>query len=928
MWYVPVAALGTAAPANIYIKNYTKQEYNAASQNWSCAQDGSGNMFFANNIGLLEFDGNSWMLYPAPQGSNIRAVAVDNQNRVYTAGYRELGFWERNKYGRLEYHSFKKEVESEFADNEEFWTVLVTPQAVYFHSFTKIVIFEQQKLFVVKNQGFISSISNGGDGIYASVMNRGIFRIDGHTFTPYLVDEKMQNSQVQFVLPVSGGRKIIGTANNGVFVFNGKDLLVWQPGANNSFKKNIVNKGTVLRNGKVVIGTILDGVSIFSADGELEFKASKENGLQNNTVLGILVDADQNIWLTLDSGIDFLSLSPHGAYTIYEHNELGAVYSGAFYGNNFYLATNQGLYKSVGIHHEKPFLLVPGTQGHVWDCKLIDDRLFVSHNSGTFELSRDHLNKISSVSGGFSITQNPQEENSLVQSTYSNLVFFKKTAGHWTIDRVDYQFNELIRYLEIDHLGNYWASHMYRGVYQLRYNGKDSLVMKKYYGKETFGKDHNIHVFKMENRIVFATGEKLYTFDDLHDAIVDYSWVNGVLGNFAAATRIIPAGNHHYWLITKHECGLFQIENTTVKKIKEFPFSLFKNQLITGYENIIPYPGMPSKAILCLENGYALLTTDTTIENRSIAGKKPVLRHLSAGGRNDAPHDMAIDGSKLTLPFHRNNVELQFAFPYYGRESVVFQYFIENLDKEWSGFRDKPLFHINRIPAGKYKVNVKAVNSWGESSDQFTMLLEILPPWYLSVPAYVAYLVIIAGVLLLYRRRIVARTEQKESREKEERERELILLRNEKLQSELSYKVKELASSTMHIIKKNEFLIEIKEILSHQKATLGTRFPDKYYESLVTKIDENMSSQDNWKIFEASFEQAHEQFMKKLRANYPDLTPSDLRLCALLRMNLSSKEIAPLLGISVRGVENHRYRIRKRLNLENDQNLSDFVIGL
>ena len=89
-----------------------------------------------------------------------------------------------------------------------------------------------------------------------------------------------------------------------------------------------------------------------------------------------------------------------------------------------------------------------------------------------------------------------------------------------------------------------------------------------------------------------------------------------------------------------------------------------------------------------------------------------------------------------------------------------------------------------------------------------------------------------------------------------------------------------------------------------------------------------MASQDDWKVFQANFEGAHGQFMKILKDNYPDLTSSDLRLCAFLRMNLSSKEIAPLLGISVRGVENHRYRLRKKLNLDGDSNLTEFIIRL
>jgi len=153
-------------------------------------------------------------------------------------------------------------------------------------------------------------------------------------------------------------------------------------------------------------------------------------------------------------------------------------------------------------------------------------------------------------------------------------------------------------------------------------------------------------------------------------------------------------------------------------------------------------------------------------------------------------------------------------------------------------------------------------------------------------------------------------------------------LRNEKLQDEISYKSQELANSTMLIIKKNEFLLDLKRVLKTQKNQLESRFPDKYYFDLVKKIDDNIASRDDWKTFETNFERAHEEFIKKLKAGYPKLTPGDLRLCAYLRMNLSSKEIAPLLGISVRGLENHRYRLRKKMGLDIDVNLSEFMMDI
>jgi len=913
------------ATPGFYLKNYTKQEYQAASQNWSVAQDASGYLYFANNIGLLEFDGITWTLYPAPEGAITRAVAIDKQNRIFTAGYRELGYWERNAMGQLEYHSLKKEVEENFTTNEEFWNVIISENRVYFQSFSKIYVYDYQKFEIVRPEGFINSISDGGDRIFVNIMNQGIFQISGTKYSPYLIDKSFNQAEIRFILKLSTSKILIGTANNGILFYDGQKLSPWQASQTDYFRKNIINRGCLSADGKIIIGTILDGISVFDQAGNLLYRFNKENGMQNNTVLGILADVNQNIWIALDKGIDYISFTPDPSYTIIERKELGAVYTAAVYRDKIYLGTNQGLYSRPFPSSEESFRLIPGTQGQIWDCKVIDDRLFVNHNKGTFEISGDQV-RFTSGSGGLSIIENPLKPNSLVQSTYSNLVFYAKENSNWEIDHIAYKFNDLTRYLEIDHLGNYWAGHMYRGIFRLKFDNHDSLVYNRYYGSSVFGQDHNIHVFKVENRIIFTTGEKLYTYDDLNDTIVDYTTMNKKLGDYQKATRIIAAPEHRYWLITDQSCGLFSIQNSEVRKIKEYPTGIFNNQLIIGYENIVPVSA--DKAILCLENGYAILNADTISPTSLISGEKPELRRITISGTNEQVSNLPLNSHDLTLHYNRNNLQLRFSFPFFSRDNIKYQSYIEGLDQHWSEPIEKPIFSFKRVPFGHYKIRIKAINNWGESSLENTLNLIILPPWYRSTTAYIAYILVILGGLLAFRQRIVARTRAKESREREERERELIQLRNEKLQAELSFKSSELASSTMSIIKKNEFLMDLKEILRNHKEQLGTRYPDKYYDTLVGKIDDNMSSQDDWSVFEANFERAHEQFMKTLKDNYEDLTPSDLRLCAFLRMNLASKEIAPLMGISVRGVENHRYRLRKKLNLDGESNLTEFIIRL
>ena len=95
----------------------------------------------------------------------------------------------------------------------------------------------------------------------------------------------------------------------------------------------------------------------------------------------------------------------------------------------------------------------------------------------------------------------------------------------------------------------------------------------------------------------------------------------------------------------------------------------------------------------------------------------------------------------------------------------------------------------------------------------------------------------------------------------------------------------------------------------------------------MVKIDKDIDHYKQWEVFESAFDEVHEDFLNRIKSSYPNLTPKELRLCAYLRLNISSKEIAPLMNISVRGVEICRYRVRKKLEIDRDTNMTSFIIN-
>jgi DNA-binding CsgD family transcriptional regulator len=220
---------------------------------------------------------------------------------------------------------------------------------------------------------------------------------------------------------------------------------------------------------------------------------------------------------------------------------------------------------------------------------------------------------------------------------------------------------------------------------------------------------------------------------------------------------------------------------------------------------------------------------------------------------------------------------------------------------------------------------------------------EIGRPWYASPAAIAGYALLFAAAIYLVRlynqrrlirhqrkieRTMLAEQEELRRKEAEENEQQIIRIRNEQLQADLDSKSRELTNSAMNIVYKNELMQRISEEIHQLRDDSGKKLSDDRLKRIQKVIDEGMTNERDWNLFENSFNETHESFFKKLKHDHPDLVPNDLKLCAYLRMNMNSKEIASLLNITVRGVEIRRYRLRKKLAIPHDKNLVEFLMEL
>lgn len=934
-----------------YVQNYTKALYQSGNQNWSITKDERGIMYFGNADGLLSYDGKYWQLHKMPHGLIVRSVAADGKGKIYAGGFGEFGYWDDNKKGSLTYHSLISKIPKKYLPNEEIWKIYVDDNRVIFQSFGSIYVYENGRINVIRitsSQPFLF-LFKLGHRFFVEQVDTGLFELIGDHLV-YIQGSKILGSNgVLSILPFQNRGFIIGTSKSGLFKYDGKQIKPWNNQANSFLETYQLNNGALISGKYFAYGTILNGIVIIDTAGDVVQHINKSSGLQNNTVLSLYTDDEENLWAGLDNGIDRIEVNSPLYFYFDKTGNFGTVYSSIIFNGKIYLGTNQGLYYSNWITdannsllHQFDFKLIPGSQGQVWDLSLEDGKLLCGHNDGTFQVDGTTLHKISNVSGGWAIKK--RSANQLIQGTYTGLSLFKKdAAGNWLFDYNVRDFFEPSRYVEQDNRGQIWVSHAYKGIYKVILSPDlRTAVSKKFYDEHAgLPESYNINVFNLDNKIVFSSDSGFYVYDDIADHFYRYQQLNKNLGSFASSNKIIPADGKKYWFINHGRVSLADFSVPGHLTIDSNNFTVLNGQMVQYYENISRINN--HIYLISVDDGFVIYDDDGDKEGGKLKLPGVLIRQVENitdkitvisdnGGYND-----------VEIPFSKNNIRITFSLPYYRQAKVKYQYYLEGYSKQWSEWTSQTQNEFTNLGQGIYHFKIRAKTNDEDVTQVTVFTFSVLPPWYATKLAIIFYLllVVLSYYVIRHFYRLKLKRHQRHLLEKLQKEKEeflkqeaisneqqIVKIKNEQLQSDLASKSRELANSAMNIVYKNELLQKIGDAIIHLKDSSGKKLPEDQLRKIQKVIDEGMTDDRDWNLFESSFNEAHESFFIKLKATHPDLVPNDLKLCAYLRMNMNSKEMASLLNISLRGVEIRRYRLRKKLNLEHDKNLVEFLMEL
>lgn len=931
------------------VTNFSKSVYQAGTQNWDVAQDAQGRIYFANNEGLLIYDGAHWQRYALDNGTCVRSVAIAGDGKIYVGGQGEMGVFSPDVQGRLAYQRLNGLIPAEYRQFADVWDIVISKDAsVYFRSDERLFQLKNNQIRTFYSGSKLSFLGQSAERLLLHDVNNGLMEFDGQHFSVLDAGIKPE-SPVTALLNLSPDSLLVTTLKNGIFCLTQGRLSPWSTPVDAYLKEKRIYCATLLPGGQIALGTSLGGLLILGRDRRALQWLQKDQGLQNTNVLAAFTDKSHNIWLGLDNGIALVETSSPFYRLLPDASLEGTGYTAQIYQQKLWLGTSNGLFsKAFGSYTNpfggKDFALVPGTTGQTWGLSSVGGKLLLGHHEGAFQVADGMAQRISELPGAWKFVQ--INDTAMVAGLYDGLALFTRSRVEesWHFRRRLTGLSESCRIMVRDADGALWVSHPYRGVFRVKLSDNfQNLEVQLMGKKEGLPSDLNNYVFEIGGKMLVAADQGVFRFNANTQRFESATTFEQWLGGAGRIRYLREDTQGNIWFCRGSEVGILWVEDAGLeKKIRRQTFPVLSGQLVGGFEHI--FPADERNIFFGAEKGF--LHLDPERLRRVDTSLQVVFSRVTLPGAGDS---LLYGGffenlDEISLPYRFNHLSIAFSANAFGAtRQIRYSYQLKGLEDSWSAWTEKTERELLNLPAGNYVFGVKARNEYGVEAGPVYFAFRISPPWYASIAAKSVYfLLLFAGLVWTFRRqRVKFEAEknaletsfQQESAEQQRivaaNEQEIVRLRAEKLESEVQHKNQELALATMHLVQKGEMLSTLQEELEkalEKKQSTQTLHED--IRRIIRTVQFDTQLDEDWEHFAIHFDSVHGDFLKRLRERYPQISPNDLRLCAYLRMNLSTKEIANLLNISVRGVEGSRYRLRKKLGLPGDANLVEIMMGI
>lgn len=930
------------------LTNYGLDDYPGGFQNWGAAQAPGGTMVFANREGLLSYDGYRWHLERLPHSFHVRSLCVAG-DRVYVGSYEDFGYFSRNPEGGLTYTSLAARLPAGFdMDNCDISSIVALGEQVWFQGTRAWFCYADGKVTAFSRHGVHPTGFMKADGrLYAQLAGGDLCELlpDGN-FRRVVGREEIGDDNVSAIIPFVGGEVLLVSRNHGLWRYRPASghLEPFVTDADGELRTRRLISGLRLSDGTIGVGTLNDGAYFFHPSGHLLHRYDQDTGLNHNTVFSLTEDDEGNVWAGLDVGIAQIRWSSPVEVLRPERTvpPIGMVYEMLYHEGLYYIGTSQGLF--VYSPATGRFELQEGTEGQ---CNFVREAfgdVWVGTARSLLRGRRDHWQVVAPV-GAVSVIMYREE---LFVTTYTSPMMVTRANEVFPLGGISAPLLYPVHATD----GSIWVEHLYDGALRLTLSDDQrSIRAVRHYRHMTStdveatpdGATHSergpIHTFWLMGSVVMADHSHYFSYNSASKTVEPYPPLDQVDTADYGIHRALWMGddvtvlscNNSYLVVRADADGNLRIRD-------RLPVGCFDSPGMGAFTQVRPEE--PGRVLLNFNNGlgrYAVTDTARTVRTPSLPRRE--LRRLSIavtmpdGSEQTYPLDQEAE-----IPADYSKVTIDVLYPHFSHTPLRYRYTLTGGGEHRLSEGEIPSITYGQLSRGRHTLRVEAFTDLGERVGDTEVTFRVLQPWHASWWALCVYLLLLAGVLYAFSRWRVQRSlalrriqyEQEQQRAAlllSEKDRMIALQKQELLQQQLESKSKEVATASMGLLAKNRSLDALRSRV--QDCIDKGLYSRRSLESLLKAIDDDASADTFWKLYQDNFDIVHDDFFTTLRQRYPSLTSSDLRFCALLRLNLTTKDIAQMTNLTIRGVEAARYRLRRKLtDLPEGASLVDFLISL
>ncbi|MFI3323807.1 MAG: hypothetical protein SNI45_07915 [Rikenellaceae bacterium] len=939
------------------VDNYSADTRVGGRQNWDIVQAKNGWIYFANNAGLLEYNGHDWSVRPLDYLSIVRSVECAEDGRIYIGGSGEIGYYAPDKMGRLSYTNLLGSLPEHLSSFSEVWDIHTNTNNVYFRLRRSIYILDAHGEFrSVESNGIILASCILNNSLYFATTN-GFYVMGDSEPIEIRIPGQVPFNEIVAMSQFDTNRILIATTSHGLYLYRNGRVTPFVTTGDKLLCDNQIYSLAV-SDQYIACGTVKGGVVTMDRTGEGAEQHSLKSGMSNNTVLSVMFDDSDNLWCGLDNGIDYLILSSPLRHSEVNRELRCSGYCTLLDSSYIYMGTNQGLIcadYSSQLHtlqlSERQPEVIAGSEGQVWNIQKVGEEIYCCHTRGLFRVdrrgSRLSFTPIYTDDGVWNVV--PIDQNSLLVGSYEGVVKLSREAsGGYAAVPIGGYLGPVRDIVLLSHLNmGYFVSE--HGLERLQFDASYSVAKNQRLIEDT---SFNTKLVGIDNQIIIYTPQAIYNIADDgslqqthdYDAIFD-------LGSYYSMVSVDEQKN--IWYVAGDQ--LLRRGYDAVRECYDDECQLILTDyrfFIHGFTRVDPLDSR--HYVVNGAEGFSI------VDSRWVTSPKRAAEPLIVGVYDTNNRDSLLLSSaygvaveRVELPYSSNSIQIIFGGNRVEDSALEYSYKLKGSDSEWSQWRngndpsERGAFNqkeYTQLFEGRYTFLLRVKEPSGEIT-QSALDIVILPPLLRTPQMYLLYALILISLALYARRRLIRyyadrrrlvelqserQIEQQKRRYESQamvQENKIIKLKNEKLEGEVVSKSAELSNLLLSKLEKNDIITAVKDDLKKIKADALSKQHSQVVRrvtALEESLDEKLIDNIDWSTFEENFNVTNNNFVQKLCEHYSWMSVSERKLCIYIRMGLQTKEIAPLLNLSVRGVEMLRYRIRKRMELERNANLYEF----